>query len=265
MKRYDGILLCSDFDLTLTSDTYKYRDGDDFFAPIPKNNIAAVNEFVARGGTFAVVSGRNPDEIALLRDVMPIADLCVCSNGTAVYSISEKRPVVSFTMGRECEKVIEYFSGFADEYSYMRVTDGDFRFNFYRRGDDVKEFLKQPKFPVYKMIIEHADKALGEKHYEAASRLFGSEFSVEMSSWRTLEVCPEGSGKGEALKRMLPLLGKTFDKVVCVGDNQNDIGMIKLADVGYAVGNAIPALKAAATRVTVNSGEGAIAKIIEEL
>ena len=86
-----------------------------------------------------------------------------------------------------------------------------------------------------------------------------------MSSWRTLEVCPEGSGKGEALKRMLPLLGKTFDKVVCVGDNQNDIGMIKLADVGYAVGNAIPALKAAATRVTVNSGEGAIAKIIEEL
>ena len=77
MKRYDGILLCSDFDLTLTSDTYKYRDGDDFFAPIPKNNIAAVNEFVARGGTFAVVSGRNPDEIALLRDVMPIADLCL--------------------------------------------------------------------------------------------------------------------------------------------------------------------------------------------
>ena len=125
MKRYDGILLCSDFDLTLTSDTYKYRDGDDFFAPIPKNNIAAVNEFVARGGTFAVVSGRNPDEIALLRDVMPIADLCVCSNGTAVYSISGKRPVVSFTMGRECEKVIEYFSGFADEYSYLRVTDGD--------------------------------------------------------------------------------------------------------------------------------------------
>ena len=50
MKRYDGILLCSDFDLTLTSDTYKYRDGDDFFAAIPKNNIAAVNEFVNNGG-----------------------------------------------------------------------------------------------------------------------------------------------------------------------------------------------------------------------
>lgn len=265
MKRYDGILLCSDFDLTLTSDTYKYRDGDDFFASIPKNNIAAVNEFVNNGGTFAVVSGRNPDEIALLKDVMPIADLCVCSNGTAVYSVAEMRPVVSFTMGRECEPVIEYFSAIADEYAYLRVTDGDFRFNFYRGGDDVAEFVQKPKFPVYKMIIEHTDKALGEKHYEAARERFGDKFSVEMSSWRTLEVCPNGSGKGEALKRLIPLLGKKFDKVVCVGDNQNDIGMIKLADVGYAVGNAIPALKRVATRVTVNSREGAIAKIIEEL
>lgn len=265
MKRYDGILLCSDFDLTLTSDTYRYKDGDDFFAPIPKNNIAAVNEFVKNGGTFAVVSGRNPDEIALLRDVMPIADLCVCSNGTAVFSIAEMRPVVSFTMGRECEKVVEYFSSIADEYSYLRVTDGDFRFNFYRDGDNVSEFLKKPKFPIYKMIIEHSDKASGEKHYEAARARFDDEFSVEMSSWRTLEVCPLGSGKGEALRRLIPLLGKKFDKVVCVGDNQNDIGMVKLADIGYAVGNAIPALKEVATRVTVNSREGAVAKIIEEL
>ena len=86
-----------------------------------------------------------------------------------------------------------------------------------------------------------------------------------MSSWRTLEVCPKGSGKGEALKRLISLLGKKFDKIVCVGDNQNDIGMFRLADTGYAVGNAIPALKRVATRVTVNSRDGAIAKIIEEL
>lgn len=230
---------------------------------VPQNNIEAVKHFVSNGGTFVVVSGRNPDEIAMLKEIMPIYDLCVCSNGTAVYSISEKRAVEAFTMNEEAADPIKFFANRMKTFEYLRVTDNDFAFKFLT--EDVEEFLKQPRFPIYKMIIEHSDRAEADRNYVDAKKLFGDRFNVDRSLWRTLEVCPKGSGKGEAIKKMLPLMGRKFDKIVCVGDNENDIGMIELADIGYAVGNAVDELKAVADRVTVSCAEGAIAAIVEEI
>lgn len=48
-----------------------------------------------------------------------------------------------------------------------------------------------------------------------------------------------------------------------MGDNQNDVGMIALADIGFAVGNAIPAAKAAATEITVPASDGAIDAVVD--
>ena len=41
--------------------------------------------------------------------------------------------------------------------------------------------------------------------------------------------------------------------------------MIKVADIGYAVGNAVPPLKAVADRVTVDCRDHALAHMIGEL
>ena len=153
MKRYDGILLCSDYDHTLTSYTYEYKPGDDRFACIPENNIEAVKRFTAAGGTFAVVSGRNPDEIGALKSIMPISDLCVCCNGTAVYSFSERRAVLSYTMDERCLDAVRFFAPFADEYEFIRITDSDFKFTFFSSGDDFDTALSGPRFPAYKMVI----------------------------------------------------------------------------------------------------------------
>ncbi len=267
MKRYDGILLCSDYDHTLTSNTYEYKPGDGRFACIPENNIEAVKRFTAAGGTFAIVSGRNPDEIEALKAILPVSDLCVCCNGSAVYSFSERRAVLSYTMDDSCLDAVRYFAPFAEEYEFIRITDSDFKFTFFSSGDDLDSALAAPRFPAYKMVVEHYGRGreYAERHYAEARRLFAGRYRVEMSSPTTLEICPSGSGKGAALKAMLPLMGRSFDKIICAGDNQNDIGMIKFADVGYAVGNAIPSLKAAADRVTVDSSQGAIAAIISEI
>ncbi len=50
-----------------------------------------------------------------------------------------------------------------------------------------------------------------------------------------------------------------------VGDFGTDISLLRAADTGYAVADAIPEAKAAADRVTVAHTEHAIAAIIEEL
>jgi hydroxymethylpyrimidine pyrophosphatase-like HAD family hydrolase len=64
---------------------------------------------------------------------------------------------------------------------------------------------------------------------------------------------------------MSELLGLDMAKTVAVGDYENDLDMIKMAGIGYAVANACPALKAIADRITVSNDEHAIAKIIDDL
>ena len=266
--KFDGILLCSDFDRTFTDHTKNYYEGENVMAHVPESNLRAVKNFTDEGGVFAIVSGRNPDEISLLANYAPIADLCVASNGTAVYSISERRAVVSYTMGEDFLRTLRYLVS-GGGMTFFRITDNDFHFAYWREGNDFDKAVSAAKFPVYKAIVENKSAELIEKWRRELNEKFGDEYSIELSGARTLEICPKGSGKDKALLEMRSLLerrrGKKFEKLVCVGDNQNDVNMIALADIGFAVGNAIDAAKSAATEITVPASDGAIEAVVKRL
>ena len=53
--------------------------------------------------------------------------------------------------------------------------------------------------------------------------------------------------------------------IVCVGDYENDIPMLRRANIGYAVANALDSVKSTADRVTAANTDDAIAHIISEL
>lgn len=55
-----------------------------------------------------------------------------------------------------------------------------------------------------------------------------------------------------------------MSRTIAVGDNQNDISMIKAAGLGIAVANAREEVKKAADYVTVSNNDDAIAEIIEK-
>lgn len=86
----------------------------------------------------------------------------------------------------------------------------------------------------------------------------------EMSWCAGLEGFASGVCKGSAVKILRETLGG-IHTVVCVGDYENDISMIRYADIGYATANAIDEVKAAADRITVSCRENAVAAIISEL
>ncbi len=270
-KRYDGILLCSDFDRTLSSHNFEWIEGGAIIDAVPKNNITAIRYFVENGGTFVIVSGRNPDEICSLYDYFPFEDLFIASNGTVIYSGKQLKAVKSYTLSDDFVEIPKFLYNKVPEFAYFRITDNDFKFHHWRKGDDIEKVIGSAKYPAYKMIIQpprYTDDQIApfrENIVSLVEKEFSSRFKIEMSSDFTLEVCPKGSGKGEALSCLVPMLGKKFDKIVCVGDNQNDISMIKFADIGYAVDNAIDALKAVADKITVGSDEGVIEHLIKEL
>ncbi len=79
-----------------------------------------------------------------------------------------------------------------------------------------------------------------------------------------VELSPLGDNKGEALLYIARHFNIPPESTVAVGDNLNDMAMIKTAQIGVAVGNAVEELKECADYVTVTNNEGAVAKMIEK-
>ena len=94
---------------------------------------------------------------------------------------------------------------------------------------------------------------------------YGDKYKVERS-WNTgVEIYNVCSGKGESvnlIKANLPNIKTT----VGIGDYENDISLLALADIGYAVGNSVEeAISAADVLVPVDNSHSAVAWVITDL
>ncbi len=82
--------------------------------------------------------------------------------------------------------------------------------------------------------------------------------------WKNIiEVHPRGDGKERALAVIADDLNIHPSAVIAIGDDLVDIGMIRYAGLGVAMGNASPAVKAAADLVTGTNDEDGVAAVIE--
>ena len=98
-----------------------------------------------------------------------------------------------------------------------------------------------------------------------AKALLGERIDAFRSSDFFLELVPKGIDKGATLGRLLELLGLTPEALIAMGDNYNDLGMLRLAGTSVAMGNAPEDIKAVASYVTRTNNEDGVAYALEEL
>jgi len=79
-----------------------------------------------------------------------------------------------------------------------------------------------------------------------------------------LEIMSPGSSKWHALSVLLQAEGIAPEQVISIGDEINDLEMIRHAGLGVAMGNAIPAVKAVADHVTLSNEEDGVAHVVEQ-
>ena len=79
------------------------------------------------------------------------------------------------------------------------------------------------------------------------------------------DVHPPCRGKAEGLRVLHERYGILPERVVAVGDADNDVPMLEAAGLGVAMGNAFPAALAAADRVIGGNDTDAIGRLAEEL
>lgn len=88
---------------------------------------------------------------------------------------------------------------------------------------------------------------LGCRESDHAAILRGAEGVVITFSWdRAADVIPAASGKAQALRKILEYYRLDESDAMAFGDGHNDMEMLRLVGTGVAMGNAAPAVKAAA-------------------
>jgi hydroxymethylpyrimidine pyrophosphatase-like HAD family hydrolase len=79
-----------------------------------------------------------------------------------------------------------------------------------------------------------------------------------------LEIMSPGNSKWRALARLIDAAGLTPEQVIGIGDEINDLEMIRHAGLGVAMGNSIPAIKAVADYITYTNEEDGVAHVVEQ-
>ena len=247
MKKYDGILLCSDLDGTLSN-----SDGK-----ISNENLEAIDYFCKNGGHFTLCTGRNPEFAKKLTEAgLNINAPLTALNGAMIYSFEKEEILYENPIDK---------SQLFDVPAFVEANKSYINIAFFHSFESYNDFSEIGDKKLYKMVFvsdSPESSAMLRKNLEKASN--GKHFIT--NSWNTgLEILDKKSTKGECIKLIRRLVPFEVTKTVCVGDYENDISMLKEADLSYAVGNALPCVKESADKITVTNNEIALARIISEL
>lgn len=266
MKKFDGMLFCTDLDGTLYCDD----------KTVSKQNLDAIEYFKSEGGLFTFITGRMPlianDIYNIVKPNAPVG----CVNGAGIYDFTKKEYLWCLSLPKEALELIRAVDRQLPEIGIQLNTEKEIYFNkdnsamvgfrsvtglpnVYCSYEDVAE-------PVLKVVFAHEDvnqiTALAEllnNHPKA------EHFDFIRSERYLYEILPKGASKGNVLCKMAELLNIDIIKTIAVGDYNNDISMLKAAGTGFAVENAVPEVKAVADHITVSNNKHAIARIIDKL
>jgi len=91
------------------------------------------------------------------------------------------------------------------------------------------------------------------------------EFYLTSSHFMCIDIMAYGSTKWQGAQRLAQIIGVPRENVMSFGDNSNDIGMIRWAGVGVAMGNAPEFVKRTADIVADKNTENGFAKVVYDL
>lgn len=244
--RFDGFLLCSDLDRTFVNSS-----------GLIEKNLEALRYYINEGGLFTLATGRSWFYIDdIYKQAIPINTHLICFNGAVIYDRVQKKNLYERKVSRPLlERILR------EKSNLFKGAEGYFHTDM----KTCSSYEETGNAPIRKAVFSFAriKDCLSAKDELEAS--YGHLVDLNRSWPEGLELLDKNSEKGQAVRAMRALLGSSVHTVVCVGDYENDISMLREADIGYAVANALPSVAEAADRQTVSCGEGAIEGIIKDL
>jgi Cof subfamily protein (haloacid dehalogenase superfamily) len=249
---------------------------------VSERNKKAIELAIEKGVRIVICSGRVFTGARLYAKQVGSIDPVIACNGAIISENIDGKVLYSNVMRiDDCLRVIDicrkndiYFHVYAGDVM-MTEKLGFTSLKYFEKNkmlppedrvqieivSDIAEKVKEVKDKVSKVVVVNNDiELLGRTRGEIVQM---EGIDVMSSNFDNFEVMNKGVNKGAALKKLSEILGIAPSEMIAIGDNENDISMLKYAGLGVAMGNGEDIAKEVSQYITASNDNDGVAQAIE--
>lgn len=238
--------------------------------------VGAFRRAAERGLLISLATGRMPAAAARYRDELRLQAPIIYYNGALLRDPLSGKDLLSLTLPRGILRhAYDVFAHapvhplfYRDDTLYCLEQSLPVRSYCDEEGlraeviDEPSDFLSLGAF-VKSLLIGHPQTLPLVR--EELEGVVGAGARLLRTRSTYLEVVPATASKGSALTRLAEQLDVPLERVVAVGDQENDLEMIQVAGLGVAMPHAPDFVRAAADRVAPAPDAGGLLALLREL
>ena len=239
-----------------------------------------LNRLDQRGVRFVIATGNEVHRMRQLLGHLAERVVLVVANGARIFEHNKllQAPtwddamvdrVLGHFKGRECQDqfvVTGMNGGFVKKGTIFTELDKfmtpEMIEKLYQRMNFVNEFDSNLFGGVLKMSMvvgeERSDSVLQE-----INDLFDGHVRAVSSGYGCIDILQDGIHKAWGLEELLKRWNLKPEQIMAFGDSENDIEMLELAGISYAMKNAEDAVKEVATKIAPANSQAGVYQVLE--
>ncbi|UOQ86439.1 Cof-type HAD-IIB family hydrolase [Gracilibacillus salinarum] len=280
-------LIATDLDGTLLNDLHE----------ISKENIEAIQLAKENGVEVIVATGRSYNAAKKPLESAGLSCPIICLNGAKVHNkageVLSTAPLdkgICKVIQQACEAQGIYFEVFTNQGGFSKSRDqfievmvdinksafpnldtdalrkratDRFQEEEMIMTDDFETLFNRSDIEIYKVLAFSLEQKNLDK---VANQLQGEQtLTITSSGHSNLEFNDVNAQKGLALQTYAEQINVDLEEIMAIGDNYNDLSMLKMAGRGVAMGNADDDIKKACTHTTKSNLENGVGFAIKEM
>ena len=233
-----------------------------------------------RGVRFVIATGNEVHRMRQLLGHLAERVVLVVANGARIFENNEliqaqtwddamvDRALAHFK-GRECQDqfvVTAMNGGFVKKGTVFTELDKfmtpEMIEKLYQRMNFVDEFDSSLFGGVLKMSMVVGEERL-DSVLQEVNDLFDGRVRAVSSGYGCIDILQDGIHKAWGLVELLKRWNLKPEQIMAFGDSENDIEMLELAGISYAMENAEEAVKRVATKVAPANSQAGVYKVLE--
>ena len=240
-----------------------------------------LDQLEERGIRFVIATGNEIHRVKQLLGHLTERVVLIVANGARIFEGNQLlqaqtwdddmvNRALEFFKGRECQDqfvVTSMNGGFVKEGTVFTQLENfmtpEMIELFYQRMDFVEELESHLFGGVLKMSLvvgeERSDSVL-----EEINQLFNGHVQAVSSGYGCIDILQAGIHKAWGLQELLRRWDIKAEEIMAFGDSENDVEMLQLAGIAYAMENADDKAKAVATNFAPSNSQAGVYQVLED-
>ena len=266
MKQHEIKMIVLDIDGTIMDSNFQ----------ISERVKKAVTRCLERGIKVTLATGRMHDAAVPIAKSMGLSGPIISYQGSVIKESAENKTLfkqsIDFPVAikvieelRQFEGQINFFTEtqlYAEKVSELLTEYAEKRAITFEK---VTEFEELKDFSPIKLLFINNDAAELKRIKKHMRELFSESLNIFQSTDYFCEIVQKNGTKGSSVQFLAKLWNIKLGQILAIGDQENDIEMLKTAGISVAMGNATEEVKEVTTYITESVDRDGAAVAIEKI